>query len=63
MAVPAFALSMSSSEKLGDPSQLHGESDATSYKIDADFVGTVFRDYIMPLTKDVEVDYLLARLD
>lgn len=48
----------------GDASQLHGESSAaTSYKIDAEFVGTVFRDYIMPLTKDVEVDYLLARLD
>jgi chorismate mutase len=47
-----------------DASQLHGQSsDATSYKIDAEFVGTVFRDYIMPLTKDVEVDYLLARLD
>ena len=49
-----------------DVSQLHGASPSTAgnhYKIDAEFVGACFRDYIMPLTKDVEVDYLLARLD
>jgi len=41
------------------------ESDdgTTTYKICPEFVGTVFRDHIMPLTKEVEVEYLLARLD
>mmetsp|Transcript_28425 Transcript_28425/g.57464 ORF Transcript_28425/g.57464 Transcript_28425/m.57464 type:complete len:89 (-) Transcript_28425:189-455(-) len=34
-----------------------------TYKIDAEYIGAVFRDYLMPLTKDVEVEYLLARLD
>eukprot|EP00927_Polykrikos_kofoidii_P027058 TRINITY_DN2394_c0_g2_i1.p1 TRINITY_DN2394_c0_g2~~TRINITY_DN2394_c0_g2_i1.p1 ORF type:complete len:292 (-),score=62.09 TRINITY_DN2394_c0_g2_i1:137-973(-) len=34
----------------------------TTYKVDAEKVGDVFRDYLMPLTKDVEVAYLLARL-
>merc|ERR1712203_1041297 len=35
---------------------------STTFRIDPDFVGDVFRDYIMPLTKEVEVEYLLARL-
>jgi len=39
------------------------ESSKTTYKIKPEFVGTVFRDFLMPLTKDVEVEYLLARLD
>lgn len=34
-----------------------------TYKIDPDYVGAMFRDFIMPLTKDVEVEYLLTRLD
>eukprot|EP00932_Pfiesteria_piscicida_P004132 SRR837773.14037.p2 GENE.SRR837773.14037~~SRR837773.14037.p2 ORF type:complete len:259 (+),score=38.76 SRR837773.14037:789-1565(+) len=34
-----------------------------TYKLNAEYIGTVFREYIMPLTKDVEVEYLLARLD
>lgn len=37
-------------------------STATTYKINPEFIGDVFRDYIMPLTKEVEVEYLLARL-
>mmetsp|Transcript_65643 Transcript_65643/g.182636 ORF Transcript_65643/g.182636 Transcript_65643/m.182636 type:complete len:311 (-) Transcript_65643:59-991(-) len=37
-------------------------SDDTSYKLDAEYIGTVFRDFLMPLTKDVEVEYLLTRL-
>jgi len=37
-------------------------STATTYKLDAEYIGTIFRDFLMPLTKDVEVDYLLARL-
>lgn len=35
----------------------------TTYKLDPKYIGEVFRDFLMPLTKDVEVDYLLARLD
>jgi len=37
-------------------------SSSTTYKINPEFIGSIFRDYVMPLTKDVEVDYLLARL-
>lgn len=37
-------------------------SNTTTYKINPEYIGTVFRDFIMPLTKDVEVEYLLARL-
>eukprot|EP00930_Biecheleria_cincta_P021587 TRINITY_DN15958_c0_g1_i1.p1 TRINITY_DN15958_c0_g1~~TRINITY_DN15958_c0_g1_i1.p1 ORF type:complete len:296 (+),score=51.10 TRINITY_DN15958_c0_g1_i1:38-925(+) len=36
---------------------------STTYKIDPEYIGTVFDDYLMPLTKEVEVEYLLARLD
>lgn len=35
----------------------------TTYKINPEFIGTVFREFLMPLTKDVEVAYLLARLE
>lgn len=38
-------------------------SGSSTHKINPEFVGEVFRDYLMPLTKDVEVAYLLARLD
>lgn len=34
---------------------------STSYKVNPDFIGAVFREYLMPLTKDVEVEYLLKR--
>lgn len=34
-----------------------------TYKLDPEYIGTVFRDFLMPLTKDVEVEYLLARLE
>jgi len=37
-------------------------SSDTTYKINPDYIGTVFRDFLMPLTKEVEVNYLLARL-
>ena len=40
------------------------KSEATpNYKVSPEFVGRVFEEYIMPLTKDVEVEYLLRRLD
>jgi hypothetical protein len=32
-------------------------------QVPPEFVGRVFQEYIMPLTKDVEVEYLLHRLD
>mmetsp|Transcript_37530 Transcript_37530/g.86639 ORF Transcript_37530/g.86639 Transcript_37530/m.86639 type:complete len:295 (-) Transcript_37530:98-982(-) len=34
-----------------------------TYKIDPNYMGEVFRDYLMPLTKEVEVEYLLTRLE
>jgi len=34
----------------------------TTYKVNPEYIGTVFRDFIMPLTKEVEVEYLLARI-
>ncbi|CAE7451136.1 CM1 [Symbiodinium microadriaticum] len=40
-----------------------GNGDNTTYKVNPEYIGTVFEDYIMPLTKEVEVAYLLARLD
>lgn len=36
---------------------------STTYKIDPEYIGTVFDEFLMPLTKEVEVEYLLARLD
>jgi len=33
----------------------------TSYKVNPEFIGAVFREFLMPLTKDVEVEYLLKR--
>ncbi|GLU01243.1 hypothetical protein SLE2022_185560 [Rubroshorea leprosula] len=33
------------------------------YKVDPSVVGRLYGDWVMPLTKDVEVDYLLRRLD
>lgn len=38
-------------------------SGPATYKINPEYIGTAFRDFIMPLTRDVEVEYLLARLD
>lgn len=34
-----------------------------NFKIDPDTVASLFRDWVMPLTKDVEVLYLLRRLE
>jgi|Transcript_3850 chorismate mutase len=38
-------------------------SSETTHKIDPEYIGTVFKDFLMPLTRDVEVEYLLQRLD
>lgn len=42
-----------------DPSALNGES---PIKIDADAVVAMYQDYVIPLTKEVEVEYLMQRL-
>jgi len=38
-------------------------SAATTYKINPEFIGKAFKEWIMPLTKEVEVEYLLTRLE
>ncbi|KAJ9049427.1 chorismate mutase aro7, variant 2 [Entomophthora muscae] len=42
-----------------------GETDQrpSNYKIGVDLVANTYRDFVIPLTKEVEVLYLLARLD
>lgn len=35
----------------------------TNYKVDPSVVAQLYKDWIMPLTKLVEVEYLLRRLD
>lgn len=32
-------------------------------QVDPEVVANLYRDWLMPLTKDVEVDYLLRRLE
>jgi len=39
------------------------ESGPATYKVNPEYIGRIFEEYIMPLTKEVEVAYLLARLD
>ena len=33
------------------------------YKVEPELVGSLYRDWVMPLTKKVQVQYLLRRLD
>merc|ERR1712176_974652 len=33
----------------------------TSYKIDVEYIGKLYEEILMPLTKEVMVDYLLSR--
>lgn len=40
-----------------------GEVVDTDYKIEAGVIGNLYVDWIMPLTKQVQVEYLLRRLD
>jgi chorismate mutase len=39
------------------------EGEGRIYKVQPDRVAELFRDWVMPLTKDVEVMYLLRRLE
>lgn len=41
----------------------HGKVDNARYKIDPDLAGALYEDWVMPLTKQVQVAYLLRRLD
>lgn len=45
--------------------KIHQEEDEASpvYKIKPHLVASLYRDSIMPLTKEVQVEYLLRRLD
>ena len=45
-----------------EPVQAACESQQT-FKVDPDTVAELFQDWVMPLTKDVEVLYLLRRLE
>jgi chorismate mutase len=44
-----------------DPSISAGEAEAAG-KINVDAVVAMYKDYVIPLTKEVEVDYLMQRL-
>lgn len=48
-------LNMSSREEGGNPEE-------NAYKINPTLVAELYRDWIMPLTKQVQVEYLLRRL-
>ncbi|EJU03044.1 chorismate mutase [Dacryopinax primogenitus] len=41
----------------------HAENEKAKAKIDADVVVEIYESWLIPLTKEVEVDYLLQRLD
>lgn len=39
------------------------EGNGTVYKVDPSVVFGLYRDWVVPLTKSVEIEYLLHRLD
>ncbi len=43
--------------------QYPGEGPGARYKVDPDILASMYDNVIMPLTKDVQVAYLLRRLD
>jgi len=47
----------------GNTATSAGSAPSSTSKIDADCVVELYEDFIIPLTKEVEVDYLLQRLD
>eukprot|EP00438_Fugacium_kawagutii_P013597 Skav223058 [mRNA] locus=scaffold1069:409365:410201:+ [translate_table: standard] len=51
------------SQNIANQSAKTADESNPTYKVNPEYIGALFRDYIMPLTKDVEVAYLLARLD
>ena len=57
-------------ERLAGKAQKYGDSRAGTPtprskedKVDVDAIVAIYRDIVIPLTKEVEVEYLLARLD
>jgi chorismate mutase len=40
-----------------------GAEVSCTYKVQPEMVGNLYRDWVMPLTKKVQVAYLLRRLD
>ena len=47
------------------PEQVRGlaEGENLDYKVAPETIGELYREWIMPMTKDVQVEYLLRRLD
>ena len=45
------------------PPYLGGDSNSGTFKVEPEKVAQLYADWIMPLTKEVQVAYLLARLD
>ena len=50
------------SEELPSDLGLRNQKDI-EYKVAPERVGELYREWIMPMTKDVQVEYLLRRLD
>lgn len=50
-------------EDAGEGSSLDGDVGEVTYKISPDAAAQLYKETIMPLTKKVEVEYLLHRLD
>ncbi|BFZ62621.1 chorismate mutase aro7 [Saitoella coloradoensis] len=46
-----------------DPVELNNDTTGAPARVDVDTVVSMYRDWVIPLTKEVEVDYLLRRLD
>ena len=47
----------------GSSSSNGGGGSGVSYKVRPEVVAQLYEQWVMPLTKEVEVQYLLARLD
>jgi len=59
----AFAQNISIDDATTTAASGRDESEkVTTYKVNPEYLGAVFRDFIMPLTREVEVEYLLERL-
>lgn len=58
-----ISMSSASASASASASTSTAATDIVDTKINPEFVGEVMRKWVMPLTKDVEVEYLLSRLD
>jgi chorismate mutase len=41
----------------------HGEQQSPTYKLDPQVIADLYERWVMPLTKEVQISYLLGRLD